>query len=198
MRQLTILTITCLLLACGKTSYSPLPNDAIILAFGDSLTAGVGTTTENSYPDVLADLTGRTVINAGISGETTSQGLQRFARLLDQHNPQLVILLEGGNDILRNQPVAATKTNLANMIVQAQSRQIPVLLLGVPEKNLFSSSADFYEELAEEHSVLFIKGLVSDLLRTSRYKSDTVHLNSAGYRAMAEAIYDFLQDQNLL
>jgi lysophospholipase L1-like esterase len=143
-------------------------------------------------------LSGRGVVNAGISGETTGQGLQRFTAELDRHNPSLVVLLEGGNDILRNQPFAVAKSNLAAMIELTQQRQIPLLLLGVPEKNLFSSSADFYEELADQYDLLFIEDLVSDLLRTSRYKSDQVHLNAQGYRAMAEAIYDYLQDQNLL
>ena len=193
-----VLLLVLLVSACGRSDYNPLPADATILAFGDSLTAGVGTAVEQSYPSVLAQLSGRNVINAGVSGETTSQGLQRFSKLLDQHSPHLIILLEGGNDILRNQTFASTKSNLATMISEARTRQIPVLLLGVPEKNLFSSSAAVYSELAEEHDVMFIKSLVSDLLRTSRYKSDPVHLNAEGYRAMAEDIFDFLNEKGLL
>lgn len=196
--NLGFLLLTCLLAACGQSKHETLANDAVILAFGDSLTAGVGTNLDNSYPKVLSDLSGRPVVNAGVSGETTAVGLQRFETELNRHSPGLVILLEGGNDILRNQSFGTSKNNLAAMIELAQARQIPLLLLGVPEKNLFSSSADFYEELADQYDLLFIEDLVSDLLRTSRYKSDTVHLNAEGYRAMAEAIYDYLRDQNLL
>ena len=198
MHNRSILILLLVIAACGRSSYAPLADDATILAFGDSLTAGVGTTPEYSYPSVLTQLSGRKVVNAGISGETTAQGLQRFSRLLDQHSPQLIILLEGGNDILRNQSFDQTKSNLAAMISEAQARQIPTLLLGVPEKNLFSRSAALYSELAEEHNILFIKDLVSDLLRTSRYKSDPVHLNADGYRALAEEIFGFLKINGLL
>ena len=198
MRYFVAIFITIALMACTEARYNTLPSDAVILAFGDSLTAGVGTTADKSYPSVLAELSERKVINAGISGETTSRGLARFEKLLERHQPQLVILLEGGNDVLRNHPSSLTESNLTTMIEQAQARQIPLLLLGVPEKNLFSSSASFYTELAEKHDVMFIRSLVSDLLRTSRYKSDPVHLNAEGYRAMAEAINTFLQDQGLL
>ena len=195
---LSYLVFSGLLLACSRAEHVELPTSATILAFGDSLTAGVGTTADNAYPNVLAQLSQRTVVNAGIAGETTQQGRQRFTEVLAQHSPQLIILLEGGNDILRNQPLSETKKNLSAMITAAQAQKIPVLLLGVPEKNLFSTSADIYSELADQHDVLFMEDLVSDLLRTSRYKSDTVHLNSDGYREMAETIFEFLQDEGLL
>lgn len=185
------------LLACSKSSYEPLSNNATVLAFGDSLTAGVGTTKEFSYPNVLAELSGRRVINAGISGEVTSDGLKRLPKVLQQHQPQLLILMEGGNDILRNQSISATKANLAAMIELAQTDNIPVLLMGIPEKSLFSDSADFYQQLADEYGLIFMDDLVADLLRTSRYKSDPVHLNKAGYKVLAEAIYEHLQDQGL-
>ncbi|NNM14640.1 MAG: arylesterase, partial [Gammaproteobacteria bacterium] len=91
-----------ILAACGAKPLSPLSQNATIVAFGDSLTQGVGTTRDKSYPAVLAEISGRNVINAGISGETTTEGLGRFASVLEQNAPELVILIEGGNDILRN------------------------------------------------------------------------------------------------
>jgi len=193
----SLLLIVFLLAACDQPAYQAIPDDGLILAFGDSLTAGVGASPEQSYPNVMAELSGRRVINAGISGETSAEGLRRFPSLLEQQQPDLIILLEGGNDILRNQAQSATKANLAAMIRLARAQQIPVLLLGVPEKSLFSDSADLYQELAGEFELLFMEDLIADLLRTRRYKSDPVHLNGDGYRAMAEAIFDYLQDQGL-
>ncbi len=110
--------IPCILIlsACSEPKLKSLDNNATILAFGDSLTFGVGAKANNDYPSVLSQLTGLTVINAGISGETTFQGVKRFEGLLVQHNPELVILLEGGNDILRNLDLNQTKQNLAQMI----------------------------------------------------------------------------------
>jgi len=134
--KLLVLFFIFFLLSCGSKALSPLSTSATILAFGDSLTVGHGTTQEFSYPTVLSELSGRTVINAGISGETTEQGLTRFQHELEKHSPDLVILIEGGNDILRNVSQSTSKQNLAKMITTAQELNIPLVLLGVPEKNL--------------------------------------------------------------
>lgn len=87
-----------LLSACGDDapSISKLASDAVILAFGDSLTHGNGAKENESYPAVLQELTGRKVINAGISGEESEPGLNRLPGLLEQHKPQLLILCHGG------------------------------------------------------------------------------------------------------
>lgn len=101
-RRLLMICLACILMGCESSRLEPLKEGDVILAFGDSLTVGVGTQKQNSYPSVLARLTGTTVINAGVSGETTAEGLVRLSRLLDEHRPGLLILLEGGNDILRS------------------------------------------------------------------------------------------------
>lgn len=189
-----LLVIICLLSGCGQNKFSPLSRNATIVAFGDSLTFGIGSTNGGTYPRSLAELTGLSVINAGISGERTSQGLKRFRSVLDKHSPELVILLEGGNDILRNQPAVQTKKNLASMIEIALSEQVAIILLGVPEKKLFSDSAPFYTELAEEYDLVFSDDLVSDLIKTSKYKSDPIHLNSSGYQKLAEGVYQLMVD----
>ena len=187
-----------LLDACSKTEYTALTSDAVILAFGDSLTAGYGTSRDNSYPAHLQHLTGLTVVNAGVSGETTSEGLMRLPALLTQYEPELVILIEGGNDILRNLSASRAKKNLAAMIELSEERGAKVVLLGVPEKNLFSKTAPFYKELAEEYSVVFSPDILSDILKSPSLKSDQVHLNALGYRQMAEEVYKLLDDAGLV
>ena len=188
-----LLIITVLITACSEKPLQAVSTSDIILAFGDSLTAGYGVSPENSYPSVLAELSDRTVINAGISGETTSEGLLRFTQVLDQHKPKLIILLEGGNDILQNLSFSDAKNNLSLMLQEAKNRNISILFLGVPEKNLFSSAAPFYAELANQHEVVFAKTLMAKLLKSPNLKSDSVHLNAKGYRKMAEEIYSLLQ-----
>lgn len=187
-----------LLTACSDPKLKPLSSNATIVAFGDSLTEGVGAAKSASYPSQLALITGLEVINAGISGETTDRGLVRFEDVLEQHNPELVILLEGGNDILRNYNQNQTKQNLAQMMDIAKQRNVQVLLMGVPEKNLFSSVAGFYDELAEENQVAYMRGVVSDLLKTKKYKSDQIHLNAQGYRVLAEEIAKTLKVEGAL
>lgn len=193
-----LLTGGLLLTACSDPKLKPLSSNATIVAFGDSLTEGVGASREASYPSQLAQITGLNVINAGISGETTDRGLARFEDVLEQYNPELVILLEGGNDILRNHNQIQTKQNLAQMISIAKQRNVQVLLMGVPEKNLFSAVADFYDELAEEHQLAYMRGELSDLLKTSKYKSDQIHLNAQGYRVLAEKIAKTLEAEGAL
>lgn len=184
--------------ACGDDELDPLIAGDTILAFGDSLTFGKGTTQDSAYPAVLQELSGHPVINAGISGETTSEGLTRLPGLLDQYDPALVILFEGGNDILRNQPQNRTKANLAQMIQSIQSTGAQLILVGVPEKSLFSSSASFYTELAQQYDVPLQDSIVSKLLKKPAMKSDRVHFNSEGYRAVAEAVYELLKKSGAL
>lgn len=199
MKKLVLVLVLALFIqACSKTELEPLAGDAVILAFGDSLTAGVGTQKQNSYPAVLAQLAAREVINAGVSGEETDEGRERLQKVLNERPVDLLILLEGGNDILRNRPLDQTKRNLAAMIEMAQARNISVVLLGVPEKKLFSSVAPIYKELADEYSLVFVPDLISDLLREPSLKSDAVHLNTEGYKALAEHLHETLKEHGAL
>lgn len=194
MMRLIYLILFLLIQACSDPRLDNIPSNGVILAFGDSLTYGIGTAKPHSYPEVLAKLTGRKVINAGISGEVTQQGLARFPSVLDQYRPHTVILLQGGNDILRNYDLQQTKQNIKEMIQIARDRGIQIVLIAVPEKKLFSNTAGFYHELADEFELVFDKDLIASLLRQPKYKSDTVHFNQAGYTLMAERIHQLLKD----
>ena len=194
---LLVFFLSCIL-GCSEQKLAPLQQGDVILAFGDSLTAGIGADENQSYPSVLAELSGLEVINAGISGETTQEGAERLAQELDAHQPALLILIEGGNDILRNRSAASIKRDLASMIDTAKASGVPVVLIGVPQKKLFSSSAPWYRELAEEHGLVFEGEVIGSLMRSPSMKSDPIHFNAEGYRAMAEAIYELLKDNGAL
>ncbi|MCP4271999.1 MAG: arylesterase [Gammaproteobacteria bacterium] len=196
-RLLIIVAVTALT-ACGSPKLNPINNNSIILAFGDSLTQGVGVKTENSYPKILSELSGLNVINSGVSGETTDIGLKRLPTELEKYNPGLLLLLEGGNDILRNRDHSQIKKNLNNMIMVAKNYGVQVVLIGVPEKKLFSSSASIYRELAEEHDLVFEGELIGSLMRSLSMKSDSIHFNKSGYRKMAESIYELLKENGAL
>ncbi|GGI71133.1 GDSL-type esterase/lipase family protein [Shewanella gelidii] len=178
-----------LLIGCSEPSLPKLTAPATILAFGDSLTAGVGASTGKDYPSVLAQMSGLEVINAGVSGETTAEGLRRFESQLVESKPQLVILLEGGNDILRNHDLKQTEHNLSKMIAIAQRLDIAVLLVAVPQKNMFLTPAPLYQQLAEKYQIPLLEEVLSELLRQPGLKSDSIHLNDAGYQRLAETIY---------
>mgnify|MGYP000061663931 FL=1 len=181
-----------------RAELSYIPPEGVILAFGDSLTRGVGSSAGGDYPSQLQQLTGRQVINAGISGEVSDAGLQRLPGLLSQYQPAMLILLEGGNDILQNRDTNHLKQNLARMITLARQHNTDVVLVAVPENNLFSNSAPLYRELADEHRVVVESEIIASLLRNSQYKSDPVHFNNRGYKALAQRIKSLLQDYNAL
>jgi acyl-CoA thioesterase-1 len=201
MRALLLLgALTVLLVsACASEEQLPrLPKDAVILAFGDSLTRGYGARQAESYPTVLAALTGRSVINAGVSGEESSQGLMRLPMLLETHRPQLLILCHGGNDILHNRDLNRLAANLREMIAAAQAKGIAVVMLGVPKPGLFLSSAGVYREVAKSTGVVFIENLIPRVLSDQSLKSDAVHPNGAGYREIAERITATLQERGAI
>ncbi len=201
MRPLLLAFLLLVLQACDSNKYNllPIPESGTILAFGDSLTAGKGVDKKYSYPSVLSSLSERKVINAGVSGEVTGSGLKRLAGVLEKEKPDLMILLEGGNDILRNQNLVQTKANLNAMIQLAEEQGVQVVLIGVPQKALFASgSAPLYEQLAEENNLVFEGGLISDLLHDRSLKSDSVHFNKFGYQKMAKKIHQVLVENGAL
>lgn len=189
-----------LLSACGDDapSISKLPSDAVILAFGDSLTHGNGAKENESYPAVLQELTGRKVINAGISGEESEPGLNRLPGILEKHKPQLLVLCHGGNDLLRKKDINKMESNIRNMIQLAKDKNIPVVMLGVPKPGLFLSSFEVYKKIADSMEVIFIEDLIPDVLRDNGLKSDTVHPNKDGYRVIAETINSVLKESGAI
>lgn len=186
---------------CNKTSpsFSKLADDAVILAFGDSLTYGTGATTDHDYPSILAQLSRREVINEGVPGEISAEGKQRLPALLDEYQPSLLILIHGGNDILRQLPADQTRDNLKAMIAEAKQRGIQVLLLGVPKFGLVMlHSAEFYADVAESEAIASDLETLSEILASNELKSDTVHPNDKGYRRLAENIVSQLKQQGAL
>lgn len=184
-----------LLTACGGDALmAPLPANAVILAFGDSLTAGNGASENESYPAQLSGLLGRPVINAGVSGEESREGRERLAALLDEHRPQLLLLCHGGNDLLRKRPLAQLEDNLRAMITMARDRGIDVVLLGVPAPGIFLSSQEVYGKVAESTATLLVEDAIADVLQYPNLKSDTVHPNAQGYALIAQEIHAALRE----
>ena len=187
--------------ACSdsKPQLPLLSADAVILAFGDSLTFGTGANSEQSYPAELARLTGLTVINAGIPGEVTAQGVRRLPALLDRYKPQLLLLCHGGNDLLRKIGTAMTRDNIEKMITEADQRNIPTLLIGVPQPALmFLEAAPIYNEIAEQHGLVYEGEILPEVEADNKLKSDRIHPNAAGYRRMADAISQLLRQSGAL
>lgn len=183
-----------LLAGCSDSpKLSPLPADATVLAFGDSLTYGTGAGDTENYPAVLRALTGRNVINAGIPGETTAEGMARLPQTLDEHLPRLMILCLGGNDFLRGLGESQAADNIRSMIGMARSRGVEVVLVGVPRFGIMLSPPEFYAQVAEELKVPYEGEVMRAVLVDNAMKSDEIHPNALGYKAIAEAVAALLK-----
>jgi len=195
LRRLCYVLLILLSAACGNgvPSVSPLDSNAVVLAFGNSLTFGTGASTAESYPAVLEGLIHRKVINAGVPGEVTSQGLARLPEFLDKHQPALLILCHGGNDLLRRTGEKQAAENIRAMIKMAKERGIDVALIGVPKPGLSVPVAGFYEDIAREFDIPYEGETLADILSTSSLKSDMIHPNARGYAELAQSVASLLR-----
>lgn len=199
-KLLVIFVLSGALLGCGseQPGLSPLGPDGTILAFGDSLTKGTGGSRDANYPAILARLSGLEVVNAGIPGELSTQGLERLPRVLDATRPQLLILCHAGNDMLRRKDLQLAADNIRAMVELALVRNIEVLLVGVPQPGLLLGTPAFYSEVAAATGVPVELDVLTDVLSSSELKSDAIHPNDEGYARMAEAIHALLKETGAL
>ena len=179
---------------CGQQAKLPrLAPDAVLLAFGDSLTYGTGASEDESFPAQLARITGRRVVREGVPGEVSAAGLARLPGALDEHRPQLLILCHGGNDFLRRLPKAQAAENVRAMIRLAKDRGIAVLLIGTPDIGFTLTPPDFYGESAKQFGIPYEADVLTKILRDASLKADQVHPNAQGYRLMAERVAELLR-----
>nr|WP_093187930.1 arylesterase [Thiocapsa sp. KS1] len=198
-RVLILALAVVLLVGCSRAPELPrLPSDAVILAFGDSLTRGTGAGDGEGFAEVLAASSGREVVNAGVPGEESDAGLARLPGVLDSVQPDLVILGHGGNDMLRRRDLEQTEANLRQMVMLARDRGVSVVLLGIPKPGLFLGTHPLYRELADELEVPLEDTVLADVLADRSLKADQIHPNAAGYRQVADAVHRLLTDAGAL
>jgi acyl-CoA thioesterase-1 len=163
-----------------------------IIAFGDSLVEGVGASNENkNFVSLLSHEIGKPIINLGVSGDTTAQGLERIA-LLDKYSPKVVILLLGGNDYLQKVPEETTFNNLSKIIENIEARGAVVLLLGVKGSLIGDKFEKQFEKLHDEYNTAYVPNVLSGIFGNVQYMSDAVHPNDIGYQMIASKVYPVL------
>ena len=190
--------------ACSdRDRFKPLPAGSTVLAFGDSVTAGVGADGGGGYPARLAAATGWTVVNGGLSGDTARTAGRRLGPLLAAHQPALVIIELGGNDFLRQTPAARVLASLQGIIREASASGAVVALVAVPRLSLLRASlgaladSPIYAELADEEGVLLIPDVFSEVLSDPELRADEIHPNPPGYERLAAGILAVLQEAGL-
>ena len=182
-------------------------NSFRILILGDSLTEGYGVSTQQAFPSLLEKKlndefssdknSSYEIINAGISGSTSSGGVSRIEWLL-KSKPDFLILALGGNDGLRGVPVEETKNNLEKIILAAKSKDIPTLLAGMkmPPNYGIEYTREFskqFEDLANQENVPLIPFLLEGVGGNPAMNlPDRIHPNPAGHQKIAETVYQNL------
>lgn len=179
-------------------------SDRTILVLGDSLSAAYGIRPEQGWVALLTQRLrtqgyGYEVVNASVSGETTSGGLQRLPRALEIHHPGMVILELGANDGLRGLPLTTTRENLTKMVQLAQAAGARVLLVGIRIPPNYgpryaNEFAGLYPELAKQHQLPLIPFLLDKVaLDPTLMQEDGLHPNPRGEPQVLDTVWQGLE-----
>ena len=191
----------CILFLSGASANA---DDArpVIVAFGDSLTAGYGADPGRSYPDNLQrdlDRLGYAyhVENLGISGETTADGLARVATVIAR-KPRIVILEFGGNDGLRGIPIEAARANLDQMMARLAAAHIRILLAGITlppnyGQDYIRPFQAMYRDLGVKYHVPVIPFLLAEVFERHLFQADGIHPTAEGYALVAQTVLRYLE-----
>ncbi|MDY6849019.1 MAG: GDSL-type esterase/lipase family protein [Thermodesulfobacteriota bacterium] len=185
--QLFLVLLFPLFVGC-QPDLKALPEDAVILAFGDDYTYGTGAEKGAGYPAVLERLIDRKVVNAGVPGETTAEGLERLPGVLEEVRPDLVILCHGGEDMRRGIKVKKLIANLKAMIRLIKEADAEVLLIAVPPPAHFLQPATFYSEISREMDVQIEINSLTNILSREELSTEETYPNDEGYVDLAKAI----------
>jgi len=192
-----------LIAALPARADEPKPSPLTIVAFGDSLTSGHKLPQNDAYPAVIQKKLNAaglpfTIVNQGVSGDTTTGALRRLDRALAL-KPQILIVELGVNDGLRGIPVPQVRANLEKILTAAQEQHAQVLLCGMEALpfNGWQYTIEFhrmYEELAAKYSLALVPFLMNGVLGNPDLISDDgVHPNAAGARYIADTIWEYLE-----
>lgn len=196
--------------ACSSDhQFHTLSANANVVILGDSLTYGTGAADGEDYVSLLSTETGWKIMNAGVPGNTSADGLSRLDDLLAPHDDgsqkiDLLIVELGGNDFLKQVPEAETVRNLNTILTQTKARNIQTVLIAIPEFSpigaAFGNLEDhpLYEKLAEETNTPLVESIFSDVLAKNSLKSDPIHPNAQGYRVVATELKAALSDFGFL
>jgi acyl-CoA thioesterase-1 len=159
-----------------------------VIAFGDSLVEGVGASRGHDLVWLLSTRSGTPIINAGRRGNTTADALARLDRDVLARDPRVVIVVLGGNDLIRRVPREQTLDNLSRIVERIRARGAGVILAPVSLGVLVDQYADGYEEIAERTASVLVPDILDGILGHADMTADPIHPNDRGYDLMAARI----------
>ena len=211
------LNVVLLLIVCGFFPFTSVagddpaiisPGGPVIVVLGDSLSAAYGMEISQSWPSLLQERLTENgyvhrVFNSSITGDTTQGGLARLPRLLDKHQPDVVILELGGNDGLRGLPIEVTGNNLSAMIKQSQSAGSKIILteMRIPPNYGRSYTEKFnslFTDLTEQYGITLLPFLLQDIaLEPGLMQADGIHPTARAQPLILDQVWTILEPQLL-
>ena len=159
-----------------------------VIAFGDSLVEGAGASAGRDIVSLLSARVGVPIVNAGRSGDTTGSALTRLDSAVLSRNPRIVIVVLGGNDVLRRVPYEETFANLDAIVGRIRGRGAAVILVGLSVGVFTDSYGKGYESLARRTASGLVPDVLAGILGHPDLMADHIHPNDRGYRMMADRI----------
>jgi len=193
-KSMLAIFVSLLLAGCGAGHYRNSPPTATgpWIAFGDSLTQGFGAAEGHDYPTVLEKKLGIPILNEGVGGDTSAEGLLRLPAVVGK-NPRVVLLCFGGNDSLQSLPMSETFSHIGTMIDELQRHGSFVVLIGIRSASVFDKYEARFKRLAKEKKVFYIPNMLEGLLNEPKWMSDMVHPNDEGYERIASRLEQALR-----
>ncbi|MGB2600848.1 MAG: GDSL-type esterase/lipase family protein [Candidatus Omnitrophota bacterium] len=181
---------------CGPSIKNADSQGTQIICFGDSITFGQGAKKGGDYPAYLREMVKRDVINEGISGETTEEGLDRIEEDVLERDPYLVIIEFGANDYFKKVPQQETLDNLEQMVSRVQGEGAMVAVCDISGGAIMGAYNIYHKELkrlARRKGAIFIPYLMKGILQDPSLKSDQIHPNAEGYKIIAKRVYEAIE-----
>jgi len=158
-----------------------------IVCFGDSLTHGTGASNGETYPYFLQKFTNLTVVNAGVHGDTSQQGLERINEIF-QFKPFMVLIEFGANDFFKKIPIATTKKNIEAIVDKIQASGATAVIL-CTEDNQLPELRRILVEISNDKNAPIVSGILNEIWTNRTLFADDLHPNSAGYKLVAEKVF---------
>lgn len=166
----------------------PTQSNGPIVAYGDSLIEGVGASKTGGFVALLSEKIDEDIVNLGVSGDTTRDGVERINDVLEQ-NPRLVFVLLGGNDFIKKIAKEETFSNLRTIVGTIQAEGAVVVLLGVRGGIVRDGYDSNFKDLARETGSVYVPNVLGGVFGNPELMSDVIHPNQAGYQFIADKVY---------
>ena len=195
-----VTTLTCLFLifcfaGCGKYEIKNRSSQGHnIICFGDSITAGATIAPDEAFPALLAPMTGMTVINAGVNGDTTEDALSRLEQDVLAKDPYLVIVELGGNDYVRRMSLSRAGENIRRITDAVLARGAMVALVDMSCGMIMENYGRDYRKIAQETGAIFIPGVMNGIFTDPALRNDMLHPNQQGHRLIADRIFEGIKE----